>query len=124
MTNFDFVPQYLLYNQSNNRGVRLGGYLQDEYRISDNLLLNFGIRVDHHHLIKNIQINPRVGLIWNISPILIGKLLYSSAFRAPNIYERDYILLNANVSSPNNREELIKAMKQLLSGIPQMELDF
>lgn len=118
MTNFDFVPQYLLYNQSNNHGVRVGGYLQDEYRISDNLLLNFGIRVDHHHLIKNIQINPRIGLIWNITPALTGKLLYSSAFRAPNIYERDYVLLNANVSNPNNREELIKSYEAIVEWYP------
>ena len=79
MVNYDFIPEFFSYNNSNNGGLRIGGYLQDEYRITDNLVLNAGFRVDHHHLIKNIQINPRVGLIWNITPTLTGKLLYSSS---------------------------------------------
>ena len=118
MVNYDFIPEFFSYNNSNNGGLRIGGYLQDEYRITDNLVLNAGFRVDHHHLIKNIQINPRVGLIWNITPTLTGKLLYSSAFRAPNIYERDYVLLNSNVRNPNNREELIKSYEAIVEWYP------
>lgn len=118
MTNFDYSPEYVLYNNSNSRGLRIGGYFQDEYRITNNLMLNAGFRVDHHHLIKNIQVNPRVGLIWNITPTLIGKLLYSSAFRAPNVFERDYVYLSANVNNPNNREELIKSYEAIAEWYP------
>lgn len=106
VTNFDINP-YHLYNATNSHGWRAGLYAQDEWRISDNLLLNVGLRLDHHHLIKNLQLNPRIGLIWDVTPTITTKLLYGSAFRAPNVYERDVEFPGVNDSNPNNREELV-----------------
>lgn len=117
MLNFDINP-YQLYNNSNNNGLRAGVYAQDEYRITDNLILNVGLRLDHHHLIKDLQLNPRAGLIWSITPTLTTKLLYGSAFRAPNIYERDYVYLSANASNSHNREELIKSYEAIAEWYP------
>ena len=107
LTNFDKSP-YQLNNASNNDGWRAGVYAQDEWRITDSLLLNVGLRLDHHHLISSLQLHPRVGLIWDITPTLTTKLLYGSAFRAPNIYERDYAFPGSNIANPNNKEELVK----------------
>lgn len=85
-----------------NNGLRIGLYAQDEFRITDNLLLNAGLRMDHHHMIDSLQFNPRVGLIWDVTPSLTAKLLYGSSFRAPNILEHD---LNRVVST--GKEKLV-----------------
>lgn len=106
LVNYDINP-FFSYNSSHNSGWRAGVYAQDEWRIINKLLLNVGLRLDHHHMIKNLQLHPRIGLIYDITPTLTTKLLYGSAFRAPNIYERDYKFLDANVSNPNNSEELV-----------------
>jgi outer membrane receptor for ferrienterochelin and colicins len=115
--NYDINP-FQQYSNSTNDGWRAGLYVQDEYRITDSLLLNAGLRLDHHHLIKSLQLNPRIGLIWDISPSLTAKLLYGSAFRAPNIYERDYSYPDANVANPNNREERIKSYEAVAEWYP------
>jgi outer membrane receptor for ferrienterochelin and colicins len=103
---------------SNRNGWRAGVYVQDEYRITDNLLINAGLRLDHHHLINSLQLNPRIGLIWDITPAFTAKLLYGSAFRAPNTYERDYDLPEANKANPNNKEELIKSYEAVAEWYP------
>lgn len=115
--NFDITP-YQLYNNSTNNGWRAGVYVQDEYRITDSLLLNVGLRLDHHHLINSLQLHPRIGLIWDVTPTLTTKLLYGSAFRAPNIYERDYNFLDSNRANPNNKEELIKSYEAIAEWYP------
>ncbi len=99
------------YNKKNN-GWRAGLYLQDEFRITDNFLINFGARLDYHHLINNLQLHPRIGLIWDVTPALTAKLLYSSAFRAPNILEHDL-----NKGAPPN-QELIKSYEGITEWYP------
>ena len=117
MTNYDIDPNFL-YNSSNRHGWRAGIYAQDEWRITDSLMLNAGLRLDHHHMIKNLQLNPRIGLIWDITPSLTAKLLYGSSFRAPNVYERDYVFLGTNVNNPNNREERVKSYETIMEWRP------
>ena len=91
--NYDILPFQSFYN-THNDGWRIGVYAQDEYRIMDNLLINVGLRLDHHHMIDDLQLNPRIGLIWDVTPSFTTKLLYGSAFRAPNILEHDLNLVN------------------------------
>lgn len=116
-TNYDINP-FQSYNISKRDGWRAGVYLQDEWRLTDSLLLNVGLRLDHHHMIKNLQLNPRIGLIWDVTPSLTTKLLYGSAFRAPNVFERDYEFPDANSPNPNNREELIKSYEAIAEWRP------
>jgi outer membrane receptor for ferrienterochelin and colicins len=106
LTNYDIDP-YQLYNASNRHGWRTGVYAQDEWRITDSLLVNIGLRLDQHHMINNLQLHPRIGIIWDITPALTTKLLYGSAFRAPNVFERDYHSPPFRVKNPTNTEELV-----------------
>ncbi len=114
---YDIKP-YQLYTDTNNHGWRAGVYLQDEFRITDNLLINAGLRLDHHHMIDSLQLNPRIGLIWDILPTLTTKLLYGSAFRAPNVYERDYNFSGSFSANPNNKEELITSYEAVAEWYP------
>ncbi len=111
---YDFTQQLYDYdffgvNQNSDRnGLRSGLFVQDNYQLLDTLVLSAGLRLDQHHMIENLQINPRLGLIWNPRPSTTVKLLYGSAFRAPNVYERDYDAYSSWTANPDNEEEHIK----------------
>ncbi len=67
----------------------VGFFLQDEYQVLDNLILNVGLRYDHFDTFGG-TLNPRVGLIYTPVSRTSIKLLYGSAFRPPNDYELYY----------------------------------
>ncbi|NOU23227.1 MAG: TonB-dependent receptor [Methyloglobulus sp.] len=95
-------------------GWRVGAYFQDEFRITKSLLLNAGLRLDHHHLLDSLQLNPRIGLIWDVTPAFTTKLLYGSAFRAPNVLEYSFNATSAKLP----REELIKSYEAVAEWYP------
>jgi iron complex outermembrane receptor protein len=99
--NYDENP-HAIYEEHNRTGRRVGVYAQDDITLLQNLILSTGLRIDQNHMIKHEQINPRLGLIWHPRSDTTMKLLYGSAFRAPNVNERDVF------TTPNNSEEHIK----------------
>lgn len=64
-------------------------YLQDEFRVSNNLILSLGLRHDYYSNSKG-STNPRVAAIWTPYQSTTLKFIYGSAFRAPNAYELHY----------------------------------
>ncbi len=64
-------------------------YIQDEYKILKNLLINAGIRYDYYSTFGGTT-NPRLALIYKPLEKTTLKLLYGDAFRAPNTYELYY----------------------------------
>jgi len=80
---FDAFEVYLDSRTDNDV---IGIYLQDEYRIKDNLILNLGVRYDDYKTTGSTT-NPRASLIWSPLEASTLKLLYGTAFRAPNAYE-------------------------------------
>jgi outer membrane receptor for ferrienterochelin and colicins len=122
----NFPECKILPLEATNNGWRTGIYVQDEYRITDSLMLNVGLRLDQHHMIKKLQLNPRIGLIWDATPTLTAKLLYGSAFRAPNAYERYYNISGGDgtsdnpyfKSNPGNTEELIESYEAIAEWRP------
>ena len=73
----------------NRHSTNIALYLQDEYHISDLVLLNVGVRQDHYDLFGSTT-NPRFALIYRPVEKTSFKFLYGTAFRAPNIYEVYY----------------------------------
>jgi outer membrane receptor protein involved in Fe transport len=69
--------------------VRWGIYLQDEISLLDTLALTVGARYDDNPL-GGSSANPRVGLVWKPLDTTTLKFLYGTAFRAPNVFERNY----------------------------------
>jgi iron complex outermembrane receptor protein len=66
-----------------------GVYIQDEVRLAPWLIVNVGLRADRHPAFGT-RTSPRVGAVLLPRPATSIKLLYGSAFRAPNPYERYY----------------------------------
>ncbi|WP_445370572.1 TonB-dependent receptor plug domain-containing protein [Methylomonas sp. HW2-6] len=107
LINHDIDP-YFSYVQSRRSGHRLEAYLQDDIQILGDLIFSAGARLDYHHMLNSMQANPRLGLIWSPLDNTQFKLLYSSTFRAPNAWERDYNAFGF-VANPDMREEQIKS---------------
>ena len=72
-----------------NDGVRYGAFVQDDIALGSLLRLSVGGRYDHHKDFGG-EANPRLALIVTPDPRTTLKLLYGSAYRAPNEYERTY----------------------------------
>jgi iron complex outermembrane receptor protein len=70
-------------------GYRVGVYVQDEWRIAESLTATLGLREDQNNMTGK-RASPRAGLIWQATPATTLKALYGSAYRPPNVYERDY----------------------------------
>ncbi|NOS88765.1 MAG: TonB-dependent receptor, partial [Methylococcaceae bacterium] len=107
MYNYDLNP-YEFHQGSQRSGNRVELYAQDDIQLFDTLIFSAGLRLDYHHMLKSLQLNPRLGLIWNPLDSTSFKLLYSSTFRAPNVWERDYNYTPI-ATNPNNVEERIKS---------------
>lgn len=86
--NYDETP-YLDYINSDQRPHKYGIFLQDEIVLRDDLMLNAGVRYDWYSQFGSTT-NPRVALIYHPSPGNGLKLIYGSAYRAPNAYEMFY----------------------------------
>jgi len=61
-------------------------YAQDEFAISHKLTLSAGLRYDHYSDFAGTT-NPRLGLIYHLFHPTTLKLLYGTAFRAPEPFE-------------------------------------
>jgi iron complex outermembrane receptor protein len=83
--NWDFD----IYLDDKQHSKNWGLYLQDEFKVLDNVTLIGGIRYDEYDTVGSTT-NPRLALIYNYSDATTLKLLYGEAFRAPNAYELYY----------------------------------
>ena len=85
----------------------MAGYVQDEVSLSKKTTLNAGVRYDHYSDFGGTT-NPRLALIYNPREKSAIKLLYGSAFRIPNDFERYYEVAGLNVPNPWLKPEKIK----------------
>jgi iron complex outermembrane receptor protein len=69
--------------------VTWGVYFQDEFRALTNLAFVGGARYDVYESFGGTT-NPRLAAIYDLSQDTTFKLIYGTAFRAPNIYELYY----------------------------------
>jgi iron complex outermembrane receptor protein len=63
-------------------------YAQDEFAITSKLTLSAGVRYDHYSSFGS-NTSPRLGLIYHLLPPTTFKLLFGTAFRAPEPYETE-----------------------------------
>lgn len=97
--NFDLAP-YRVQLDDRRSGARGGLYVEDELRLSGAVLLNLGLRHDHHRSGAR-STNPRAALLVRLGPGDTVKLLYGTAFRVPNAYEMYYQPGDGSVQAGN-----------------------
>lgn len=85
---YDVDPYSLLFNKETD-SYNYAFYIQDEFQILKNLILNAGIRYDTFKTFGDTT-NPRLALIYHPFEKTVLKAIYGEAFRAPNAYELYY----------------------------------
>jgi iron complex outermembrane receptor protein len=98
--NYDEAPYFQYLDDKRNSQI-WAIYLQGEIPILNNLKLNAGVRYDRYDTFGDTT-NPRLALIYNPLKKTFIKLLYGTAFRAPNVYEF-YYQDGGNTSKSNPR---------------------
>lgn len=86
--NYDEEP-YFRYLDDRRKSWNWALYLQDEFPIVKNLILNLGMRYDYYPDFEATT-NPRLALIYSPFEKTTFKLLYGEAFRAPTVFELYY----------------------------------
>jgi iron complex outermembrane receptor protein len=81
---------------------RTGAYVEDEIRLPWASLLNAGLRYDWDSVTGG-NVNPRLALIRRLAPRTTMKLIYGTAYRAPNAYELYYAVAGDGGQLPNPR---------------------
>jgi iron complex outermembrane receptor protein len=86
----------------------LSFYAQDQIKLLKNLHFTAGLRYDHYSIFGQAA-SPRFAVVYNYSEASTLKLMYSGAFRIPNVYESYYESNNDHKSNPNIKPERIRA---------------
>jgi outer membrane receptor for ferrienterochelin and colicins len=102
--------------------VRMGVYIQDEWRITDTLSATAGLRYDYNKWIDS-RLSPRGALIWQATPKTTLKALYGRAFRSPNAYERDYSDGVSQVTNPGLHGEMIDTAEAVADYLVQPSMN-
>jgi outer membrane receptor protein involved in Fe transport len=78
---------YSIIANGGNSGLTAGLYLQDEWRLSDHLTLNYGARYDLFAISfdHEWQISPRANLVWQINHATTAHLGYARYFMPPTL---------------------------------------
>ncbi|SDS53852.1 Outer membrane receptor proteins, mostly Fe transport [Opitutus sp. GAS368] len=76
-----------IIDNSGNRGPGVGLYLQDEWRLSDRLTLNYGVRYDLFGgpFDRESQLSPRVNFVWRIDDTTSVHAGYARYFVPPTL---------------------------------------
>lgn len=97
--NYDLLPR-TDYLNATHADRRYAFYLQDEIALSARMLLNAGLRYDHHSDTGGV-FNPRLALISKLDEATTLKAVYGSAYRSPNSYEMYYAIPGAGGQHAN-----------------------
>jgi outer membrane receptor for ferrienterochelin and colicin len=85
-------------------------YAQDQFKILDNFILTGGLRFDQYSIFGN-SLSPRLSMVYQYSDVSSVKILYSEAFRIPNIYESFYRAQDDHESNPHIKPEKIRSIE-------------
>ncbi|MBC8552939.1 MAG: TonB-dependent receptor [Candidatus Brocadiales bacterium] len=85
-------------------------YLQDEWNITKDIDLTVGVRHDRFTRFEGTT-NPRFGLIWRFIEDAHLKILFATAFRAPNFNEMFFVNNPVTAGNPNLDPEKINTFE-------------
>jgi outer membrane cobalamin receptor len=105
--NYDVNPYTAMLDDKRSSNTA-GAYVEDEIQLPAGLLLNAGVRFDRDSITGG-NVNPRLALIYKLTSRDTTKLIYGTAYRAPNAYELYYAVPGdgGQKANPNLRPEHI-----------------
>lgn len=113
------------YLDSESTDDRIGVYAEDRITLGEQWGLTVGSRVDHQRG-ESAQLHPRLALSHRPAPPWVLKLIYGSAFRPPNAFERDYEVAGPGgyVRNPGLRPERVRGTEAVAEWTPAARLRF
>jgi outer membrane cobalamin receptor len=88
--NYNAAPYASLLDDRRS-GARNALFVEDEIRLPGGFIVNAGVRYDRRSDSES-RMSPRLAVLNRLSPLDTVKLIYGSAFRAPNAFEKYYAL--------------------------------
>jgi iron complex outermembrane receptor protein len=85
-------------------------YVHDQFSISDNMKVTGGLRFDHYSIYGQ-SLSPRLAAVYTYSDASSLKLLFSEAFRIPNMYESFYESEGLHKNNPDIKPEKIRSIE-------------
>lgn len=104
------LDPYTLILDSRQKSERAGLFAQTDYRWSDALLVNAGLRYDKSTG-QSGELSPRIGAVFRQDADTLWKAQYGSAFRSPNVYERFYEYPAQQIGNAGLRPEKIQTLE-------------
>ena len=101
------TPTHVQVLDDHHHSYVQGYYLQDEYHLAKDLILNAGLRYDHYDTFGGTT-NPRAALIWKPRDGTVLRLSYGEAFRAPNAFELYYGDGSSQKGNPQLKPEKVR----------------
>ena len=84
ITGAPFGPTFTVFDSSSKTGWLIGSYLQDEWKITNQLTLNAGLRFDQMYQYVNAnQFSPRASLTWKPTDATTFHIGYARNFTPP-----------------------------------------
>ncbi len=84
--------------------------LQDEWRVTENWDVTARLRYDSYSDFGT-TLNPRLALIWQVTPDLSSKLLYGRAFRPPSYVEQFFVTSPSALGNPDLDPETVDTVE-------------
>ncbi len=111
MFNADIAPRAIYLDRKRSDSAA-GLFVEDEIRFGEALSVAIGLRWDRLTT-GDDSTNPRIGVIYHVDRSTTAKLLYGSAFRAPNTYERFYSVEGFSRANPDLKPERIRTLEAI-----------
>lgn len=70
-------------NEDDDKIVEVGGYAQASSALSSKLDLTLALRADHNNIQEDVQLSPRVAMVFKATPEHIFRATYNHAFSSP-----------------------------------------
>lgn len=102
-------PPFAVTSNVDTNANREGVFAQGEIALRDNLMLVAGGRFDHYSEFGD-TLNPRAALVYRPIDTVSLKLLYGHAYRAPSVFERDYVNPDSK-ANPNLDSERVRSLE-------------
>ncbi|MDR3384126.1 TonB-dependent receptor [Cupriavidus basilensis] len=95
------VP-FTIVDNTSNTGTTLGFYLQDEWKATDKLTVNYGARYDHvNTVVSEQQLSPRLGLTYDLTNVTRLHAGYARYFTPPATEKIDTTSVASFVGTTN-----------------------
>lgn len=101
--NYDLNP-YQSYLDDLRHSERSGLYVQNDFQWTDSVKVSLGARYDKVGTASG-ELSPRLGLVFRSSEQTGWRLLYGSAFRPANVYEKFYTFPETQIANDKLKPE-------------------